>query len=104
MVSKPDLKLFAWSTALGGLGVVGREGIGVADREIIPLSLVSFDSKDGNNGCYEQGTSLWHSLFEDPSFQDIIYWFGRLPERCKWVKLRVVNNGERDYEFRDWLC
>jgi hypothetical protein len=86
MVSKPDLKLFAWSTALGGLGVVGREGIGVADREIIPLSLVSFD------------------FFEDPSFQDIIYWFGRLPERCKWVKLRVVNNGERDYEFRDWLC
>jgi hypothetical protein len=30
-----------WSDPLGGLGVVGREGIGVADRDMTPFSLLS---------------------------------------------------------------
>lgn len=43
MVSIPDRKLLV--SAFGGLGVVGREGMGVADRETTPFSLTSFDSE-----------------------------------------------------------
>lgn len=44
IVSIPDLKLLVPSVALGGFGVVGREGMGVAEREMTPFSLLSFDS------------------------------------------------------------
>jgi hypothetical protein len=39
-----------WSDplALGGLGVVGRDGMGVADLEMTPFSLLSFDSGFGS--------------------------------------------------------
>ena len=33
-----------WSDPLGGLGVVGRDGMGVTDLEITPFSLESLDS------------------------------------------------------------
>lgn len=41
MVSIPDLNC---SDPLGPLGVVGRSGIGVVDRDITPFSLESFGS------------------------------------------------------------
>lgn len=39
MVSRPVLKA---GSPLGGLGVVGREGIGVVERDPMPFSLLSF--------------------------------------------------------------
>lgn len=37
----PDLN---WSEPLGGFGVVGRDGMGVADLEMTPFSFVSLGS------------------------------------------------------------
>jgi hypothetical protein len=41
MVSMPDRN---WSDPMIGFGVVGREGMGVTDRDTTPFSLLSLDS------------------------------------------------------------
>lgn len=43
IVSKPVLKA---GSPLGGLGVVGREGMGVVEREPMPFSFVSLPSNE----------------------------------------------------------
>lgn len=74
MVSMPDLKLFVPSAALGGLGVVGREGIGVAEREMTPFSLLSLDSviEQQSDHYDEQRRLRYNTLFDAPNFQDIV--------------------------------
>lgn len=67
MVSIPLLKLLA--SALGGLGVVGREGMGVADRETTPLSLVSLDSTE-DRSVREQGPEAQTRTFGTAQFED----------------------------------
>ncbi len=43
IVSNPERN---WSDPLRGLGVVGREGIGVADRDMTPFSLLSLPGSE----------------------------------------------------------
>ena len=71
IVSIPDLKLFVPSVALGGFGVVGREGMGVAEREMTPFSLLSFDSVT-NKSSLMIDLSMRDSLLDVPSFQDMV--------------------------------
>jgi hypothetical protein len=55
MVSMPERRWACGSTSTpGGLGVVGRDGIGVTDRETTPLSLASLDSVRSNKKTGEQ--------------------------------------------------
>lgn len=66
MVSMPDRN---WSDPWGGFGVVGREGMGVTDRDTTPFSLLSLDS-----GYDHWAQRPWHiSVYWllEPSFQDI---------------------------------
>lgn len=44
MVSMPERRWACCSTVPGGFGVVGRDGIGVTDRERTALSLISLAS------------------------------------------------------------
>lgn len=50
MVSMPERRCACCSAVAGGFGVVGRDGIGVTDRERTVLSLISF----GSGGVYER--------------------------------------------------
>jgi hypothetical protein len=78
MVSIPLRKFDCWSAPWEGLGVLGREGTGVIEREVTPFSPFSFNSKGINHEVTQVNHPMNYTLLDVPSFQaDIVVSSGR---------------------------